>query len=352
MTLAAARTGKYLATLPDGETGDRADWVTTQLPLRGTHPGLITVRRSRMHRSPLNPFIHTPLYLVRPGQTLSADWLDLGYAAAARSAPILADLATRHTLAGVRLQVGIPGPLDMAVFSWVNPLRQYQIEADAALREVEAIEAFTGRTAVHQVEIPVETYLVAKAPRRARGKIAARLARRVTEFIARVPAGSTWIVHLGVGDPHAMPLVTLRDTAALVELGNALGSQWPAGRTFDALHLPLGDGTHPAPLRAGYYAPLADLALPPTVHVSAGLAHADADLEDQLPTLAAAEKAAGHQLGGVEPVRVGPATAGGARGDGPAGRPGRRHMTRKVDDGAEVVPAVRGDVHPGTPAVR
>lgn len=195
---------------------------------------------------------------------------------------MLNQLKVEHGLPALRLQVGIPGPFDIALLCWAHPLRHYQAEVDAALREVDAIDVLTDQTAVYQLELPLETVITARVPPLLRPGIARRLAARAADFVAHAPSGSTWIVHLCVGDPHGAPFSTLTDARPLVELANALATQWPGGRTLEAMHLPLGDGKHPAPVDAAYYAPLADLTLPETVHVSAGLAHAGAHLDDQL----------------------------------------------------------------------
>lgn len=292
LEFAVSRLGEYLLTVP--EETDRPNWVIELVEARAHHPDLLTLRRSRMSEPiSLRPLLHPPRYVTRPGHRITAETLGLPYAAsAAVAAPILTEVAAEHGLSHLRLQVGIPGPLDVAAFSWLRPLHYYPIEADAALREIQTIYALTGGHAVYQLEIPLETVAVAKAPRRHRPRVARLMARRLAEFVTQMPSGVEVIVHPCVGNKNDSPLVDLKDAGPLVELSNAIYEQWPEGRILSGLHLPFGSQARPAPYTRSYYAPLADLVVPETVHVSAGLVRPEADLERHRWALDAAEQMA------------------------------------------------------------
>jgi len=264
------RFGDHLESVP--EETSRPNWVIEMIEARATNPYLRTVRHSRFSEPrALRPILDPPRYMVRRGHTLTAADLDLPYAAeAAISAPIIAELAPR-----LRPQYGIPGPLNVAAFSWLRPLAYYDLEAKAAQEQVEAIHKLTGSRALYQLEIPLETVAVAKAPRSQQVRVARAMARRACDFIAGTPSGSEWVIHLCVGNKNDEPLVNLSDTSPLVHLANALLEYWPADQILHGVHFPLGSSRNPVPTGLAYYTPLGDLALPRDVHLLAGFVRAD-----------------------------------------------------------------------------
>jgi hypothetical protein len=153
----------------------------------------------------------------------------------------------------LRLQVGISGPLDVAAFSWVRPLEHYDAEFYAVLREIRTIFSLTRGSVVYQLELPLDTVAVARAPRLLRHKAAENMARRACELIGQAPKDSSWIIHLCYGNKNDEPLASPPDVRPLVELGNALYAHWPQERVFEALHLPFGDKFQPAPPEMDFY---------------------------------------------------------------------------------------------------
>lgn len=290
-------TGAHITTAP-AEGADRADWAVPILLRRLAHPDMRVLKRLTYDDSPtlwkLASIMHP-----RAGRRPTRSMLGLGYFDYAHSIwPTFQDLIIG--LPQVRLQVGIPGPADLAAFSW-GPWtpRFYRDEVAGALVEVQQIYELTAGAVVFQLELPVETVLVAKAPRRQQARLVDSLVRRLLDFIEQAPMGCTWIVHWCVGDANGKPLVHLPDAGPLVELSNALCAGWPLLGTqiLDALHLPLGNSVDPAPVTRPYYAPLADLVVPESVHVSAGLSHYAGHVEDQVDALASAEYAFGREMG-------------------------------------------------------
>ncbi|HZE02622.1 MAG TPA: hypothetical protein VE155_12740 [Pseudonocardiaceae bacterium] len=244
---------------------------------RAGNPNLITVRRSRMSEPiPLRPLLHPPRYIPRPGTKITGDMLELPYAAeAAASYPILKRMIEKYSLRDIPPQYGIPDPLNLAGFSWLNPLRHYDADADAALREVNSIWEITDGHVLYQLEIPCQTYAVAKAPRRYQSAVARHLAQRIAQFIERTPVGSAWTVHLCVGNKNDEPLIDLENTEPLVTLVNELAYYWPTTQELTSMSLPFGSRIRPVPLTADYYAALSDLHLPPGIQLTAGLVRGD-----------------------------------------------------------------------------
>jgi hypothetical protein len=299
LEFAVTRLGEYLLAVPE-ETG-RPNWVIEFIEARADLPNVVTLRRSRMSQPiPLRPLLHPPRYIARPGHRITPESLKLPYAASAAVAvPLLAEIAAARQLPHLRLQVGVPAPLDVAAFSWLRPLHYYPIEAAAALAEIRAIHDLADGHALYQLEIPLETVAVAKAPRRQQARVAQSMARRLSEFVAQMPQGAEVMVHLCVGNKNDLPLVDLADVGPLIELSNALWAHWPTGQVFSGLHLPFGSRVRPAPYTQFYYAALADLAVPESVHVSAGLVRPEAGLEQHRWALDVAEQVANRGKLGV-----------------------------------------------------
>lgn len=298
---------------PDGEnTMRRSDWVTAEIENRAQLPELITLRRSRMSdRNRLIPALHAPIYAVRPGHELPVDYLNNGHCDnAVIAASILQELAAQRFISKrPKLQVDIPGPLDLAAFSWgPQILRYYEGECIALLREIEAIHERLSGQVIFQLSIPLETYLIAKTPRSRQQRMAARLMKRLCDFVARTPLGCIFIVHFCDGDAHGKPIVANNSVGALVTGANELYYRWPhTTHTLHGVLLPFGNGAHAAPPMASHYWALRNLVLPPTVRLIAGfVAPGLASLDDQLDTLAAIEYAAHREVVISSPCGWGP----------------------------------------------
>ncbi|MGH7743350.1 MAG: hypothetical protein ACREQ5_00810 [Candidatus Dormibacteria bacterium] len=292
-------TGPNQETVVDGETNED-EWVVDTVRRRERDPHIRCYRKSQFHRVPLKLWrgaVCAPRSGAGPKNML------LRYAEhAGESYP---DYQRLTQGLPVRPQYGIPGPLNPAVFTW-GPLalKYYDLEVQAAVWEVDTIHALTGGGVLYQLEVPVETVLVAKAPARARAKVAARMARRIGQFITQTPPGGSWAVHLCLGNLHDLPLVDVEDTSPLVELANHIIYAWPDTHRLEVLHLPLGSRPHPAPSGENsgdwlYYLPLRGLALDIAggVHVSAGLADPLVPVEDQQKALALVDRAVGVHVG-------------------------------------------------------
>lgn len=299
-------TGHAITTAP-AEGTDRVDWVIHILQRREAHPDLTVLKRCRYYdQDPMTLWSGSAILRPRRGMRLTPAALSLGYADYARAAwPVFRELAPNYRQ--VRLQVGIPGPTDLAAMSW-GPwaLARYKDEVDAALIEIAQIHDLTGGQAVYQVELPVPTYLVWKAPRSQRTKLADRLGRAVAEFIAKTPVGTAWILHPCTSDPHGKPLTVPADASVMVDLVNGIYAHWPSTQVLDAVHLPLCEGLHSASIDLAYYGPLAELDVPKEVHVSAGVVRAADTVDRMRLALDAAEQMANRgQLGVSCPCGMG-----------------------------------------------
>jgi hypothetical protein len=279
MRLMLAITGDHLKTIPDGETtAGREDWVVPTVLARLNHPDVVTLKRFNYDTLDFRPW-HGGIATNRPGHKITEDTLGLRYDEHALEALTILDKLVWSWPTAPALQVGIASPLDLALFTF-GPFapRHYRAETNAALAAIGDVH-YAAPSAVFQLELPLETYLVAQSPKRVQLRVANWCARRLANFIQCTAADTEWIIHLCVGDPHGQPLVTPTDVGPLVVLANAIAAHWPADHTLDAIHFPFADGTHTAPTNAAYYWDLRYLEVPDEVDLLAGVVTAEQGVE-------------------------------------------------------------------------
>lgn len=271
MRTALTRLGPFLRTLPDGETGERQDWIIHIIEGLRDHPDLELRREGRW-----TDYDDTPVFQVRRGHTLSGASLDFGHVAAfEHSFPIFRRLRQEHDRADLAFQVGMPGDFDMALFTLgpAGPFRQRAPFTDVTLAEIAEIHRQGGSEVVFQIEVPAELVFVAKMPPPAQPAMARFLARGLTALAANAPAGARFGIHLCLGDMNHRALGRMADVRPLVHLTNAIVERWPEGRPLEFVHAPFAAAVDPPPNSTRFYAPLRDLRLPPDVAFVAGFVH-------------------------------------------------------------------------------
>ena len=161
-------------TVPDGETGERRDWVTRLIENLRTHPDLELKRDGDW-----SGYRHTPAFRVKQGRRLQS--IDLDYSSEfEKSWPHYQELVQPS---GRQFQVGIPGHLDVAAiafgFNLAAALRNLAPFRDATTREIAAIYDRGGNRVTFQLEVPIELIMLTRVPRPARWAAARRFAREV-----------------------------------------------------------------------------------------------------------------------------------------------------------------------------
>ena len=280
MSTALEVLGPYLRSLPDGETGERRNWIVSIVDgLRG-HPDL-ELRKD----GDWSDYDRVPRLRVRRGRRLYGAALDFGHVAAVRAShPAFEQARADAGRPELRFQEGVPGDFDLAVFT-LGPaaaLRHLRAFREATLAEVRDVAALTGPGTLFQIEVPVELVLLTKAPAAARPALAAGFARAITGLAAATAEGTRFAVHLCLGDMNNRAFGTMPDVSPLVLLANKVLAGWPAGRPLDLLHAPFAAADQPATVQPDFYAPLRDLRLPADVRFAAGFAHEAQPLADQL----------------------------------------------------------------------
>ncbi len=280
MTTALELLGPCLRTLPDGETGERRNWIISIIEGLRDHPDL-EIRKE----GDWSDYDKVPIFKIRKGHRLFGASLDFGHVDAVRASfPAFErarDAAARPDLV---FQEGVPGDFDLAMFTLgpVGALRHQRAFTEATLAEIRAVGEITGPETLFQIEVPAELVLLAKAPAAARPALARLLARSTTTIALASPAGTRFGVHLCLGDMNNRAFGTMSDVTPLVLLANEILRGWPADRPLEILHAPFSAADQPATTDAAFYAPLSRLALPARVRFAAGFAHESQSLGDQL----------------------------------------------------------------------
>ena len=281
------RLGSHLVTVSDGETGSRQHWIQGLLDSFQDHPDLEPAKPGDW-----SDYDRTPTVRVRRGHDFSSERLDLGYLRHfEESWPVYQ--ARRGAVNGalrpeLRFQVGVPGDLDLAAFTFGNPLvalRHRSAFRNATLRDVRAIHARVGDEVVYQLEIPFELIVLTKLPGPLVGPAAAFFARGITHLVRGAPAGTRWGIHLCLGDMNHRAMGRLDDVRRIVALSNAIVDRWPAGRHLDFMHVPLAAAAEPPPADLAFYEPLRDVHLPASTRFVGGFVHEERTLTEQCALL-------------------------------------------------------------------
>ncbi len=280
MSTALQILGPSLRSLPDGETGERRNWIISIIDGFRRHPDLELSKPGDW-----SDYDKTPVMKIRKGHKLYGAALDLGHLDAVRSS--FPDFEHTRAAAGrpdLAFQQGVPGDFDLAMFTLgpVGALRSRRPFTEATLAEIRDVKAITGADTLFQIEVPAELVLLAKAPAPARPMMARLFAKSITGLAAATPAGTRFGVHLCLGDMNNRAFATMTDVAPMVLLANAILRSWPEDRPLDILHAPFAAADQPATTDGAFYAPLRELTLPDSVRFAAGFAHESQPLSDQL----------------------------------------------------------------------
>jgi hypothetical protein len=294
MALAEQLLGPTLQWLPDGETGERRNWIATIIDGLGSHPDLELVKAADW-----SSYDDTPRYRIRKRHRLRGETMDFGHVGWFRHAqPEFRIVKERLGRPDLALQIGVPGPVDMAAFT-LGPrgaLLHRKPFQDATVAEIAAIFAEAGQEVVFQVEVPFELVLVAQAPAPLRPLVARWFGSLIASVAREAPAGARFGIHLCLGDLDHKSLTEMKDIGPVVHLANAIAAAWPAERSLDFVHAPFAGASQPPPSDPNFYAPLWRLRLPGRTRFIAGFVFEHQSLEEQRAVLAMIERAYGRRV--------------------------------------------------------
>lgn len=266
-----------LRRLSGGETGERLQWFVPLVKELQRSPAIRTLRHGDW-----SSYTDRDRLAVRHGQRLTPDAIPLHLARWADEELRLLDAAGTPATATRPLQIGVPGYLDIALFTFgpVGGARLATVFLSALAAQIERIVALARDRVIFQLESPAALIAVASTPPVLQAMMAAAMARLVTAQAKRSPVGTRFGIHLCLGDLGHRAAVQLPDAGPLVRLTNALARRWPADRDLEFVHLPLSGADQAPVTEPGYYTPLRRLreSLPQLV---AGIAHEDLSRTEQ-----------------------------------------------------------------------
>lgn len=293
MKLAKDELGSHLRWLPDGETGDRQDWVASIIDGLRTHPDLELSKEGDW-----SDYDSTPRFRIRKGHKLVGSSLDFGHVEAfEESYPLFKKAKAKSKNDDLTFQVGIPGDFDMAglVLGPGGALRKRSIFHDATVSEIRRIAELADDDVLFQIEVPFELIFVARAPKPIRRLVAKRMAKIVAKIGSDAPAGTRFGIHLCLGDMNHESLINMKDMSPVVALANAIVAVWPQGRPLEFVHAPFAGASQAPSLEESYYAPLSKLRLGGARFI-AGFAYEHQDLEQQQRLLGVIEREVGRKV--------------------------------------------------------
>ncbi|MBT8216421.1 MAG: hypothetical protein KJO17_06210, partial [Acidimicrobiia bacterium] len=203
--------------MPDGETGDRADWVNRLVEGLRTNPALELVSDGSW-----SGYDDTPAFRVKRGARLRS--IELDYHESFLDS--WKDYENMVAGSGRRFQVGIPGHIDLAAiafgFNLPSAMRHLAPFREATIREIGAIGGRRRDSVLFQLEVPIELIMLSKLPGPARAPAAGRFAREILRVVDASAPGTRFGLHLCLGDLNNRSMGDPPDAAALVTLANAL----------------------------------------------------------------------------------------------------------------------------------
>lgn len=296
MELCLDQLAPYLRRMSDGETGDRHQWITVPGDALRSNPDLEMTKDGGW-----TDYTDISAFRVRDGVTMDPDNVRLPLARAFEgSFPAFKVLRERYGRGDLAFQVGIPAPLDLAIYflgdaTFTDPSIMEALTR-AHIREIERIHAQGADEVVFQIETVVGLVAVAQAPDDQQPDVAAQMAGTFKDLVARSPEGARFGIHLCLGDFHHKAYGAMRDVRPLVLLANEFARDFPAGRSLDFVHAPFAAAAKPPIPEESFYAPLQDLQLPDDVRFIAGFIHESLDLPAHQRLLERIERFAGREV--------------------------------------------------------
>ena len=270
-----------------------ANWIVDYLQAAKQRPEVFAVVRPGAAVGPdgtVRPPAHDdgppgyhllPVFALRKGVRLRPEHVAMNRVAAVgqRVEALRRLRAERTELAGVRLQVSQPAPLDLAMFVFagvaveegmplrpmlrelravLTALRHLPVFREALLREMAELHAAYGDELQWQVESPVGQLLATKTAAFGLGRLGAWLVGgTLAAFLRAIPADVDTTLHLCQGDYYNHELLAPRSLKPAVRVLNRIGrSLGRRGRRLPQAHIPCACGSHPAPTQRQFYRPL------------------------------------------------------------------------------------------------
>ena len=271
----SAALGRRIKRLPDGETGERLDWITWLEPIFAENPALersdefFRVHATGTGRNRYTLKVGAAPESVRFDNLFYADVAKRSYAVFRR----LRDAG--RILAGTRFQVDLVPAHSVIWLFLVDKLHAPidPIYNEAVKREIDKIAAAIPHDEL-AIQFDVASAVFARLERnepssygRSKAEMQATFSNILVELGNRVPADIDLMYHLCYGDSGHRHVVEPSDMGDMVEFANRVCGQ--IARPVQLVHMPVprnrGDDA--------YFEPLARLRLRPEAELCLGLVH-------------------------------------------------------------------------------
>ncbi|MEM7118188.1 MAG: hypothetical protein AAF614_37510 [Chloroflexota bacterium] len=281
--------GQHLRRMPDGETGERTNWISWQKEVFATTPQLEQVK-------PRDDDYGRAIPQAKLREGFSANDINfgpLGYSAAAlASYADFAQLKAAEAIpANCRFQVCLPTPLAPLQFyiamenrADIEPMYEKKLlaELDEILAAIPA-----GELAI-QWDTAVEFGILEGVFPNHLENPHAGIMTRLIRLGNRVPAGVELGYHLCYGDSGHRHFVEPQDARLLVNVANEIGAN--LDRPLNWIHLPVPRSRDDD----AYFLPLQELRLPSETELYLGLIHMTDGVEGAEQRIQAAKTAVSH----------------------------------------------------------
>ena len=279
----AAKLGKRLRRIPDGETGIRTNWIQWQFPLLQEAPEFAPADE------PAGPW-GARLQLRAGVRSEDIAFPELGYQAAAlESYKVFSRLKREGVIPeGVRFQVCLPTPLAVTHLRFI-PRDQAAVEAAYEHKMLEelagVVAAVPGDKLAIQWDTAVEFAVLEGLLESFIENPESDIIDRLVRLGEAVPDGVELGYHLCYGDVQHAHFIEPRDTGKLAAIANGVCES--VERAINWIHMPVPrDRLDPA-----YFAPLADLRLQSSTELYLGLVHLTDGVDGTIARIAAAQAA-------------------------------------------------------------
>jgi hypothetical protein len=276
--------GGRLRRIPDGETGDRSNWIGWQIQFFAANPSFEIIQRDRQAYAPL------PTVKLRPQVTPDEIvFNNIGYADAAIASYAVFSRLKRDGIipANYRFQVSLPTPL-APVMAFVGSENLPKVEPayeTAMFAELDRIAAAIPHDELAiQWDVAVEFGILEDAAFRGSAEIKQGIIDRLIRLGERVPEDVELGYHLCYGDAGHKHFKEPEDTSKLVEVANAISAG--AKRPINWIHLPVPRNR----TDEAYFAPLRNLKLHPETELYLGLVHYTDGVEGTRKRIEAAQR--------------------------------------------------------------
>ncbi len=254
MTTAARILGRHLYAVPDGETGDRSQWILWQVDKLTAIDGIDLVGTHGVDEADNQDYAAFPSIAVDRSVTEMAPGA-LGYSDAAMASYEVFKRLREHEVvpADVKFQVSMPTPY-ATVIAWIREEDQerfFPIYADAIAAEIAKIAQTVGDDLLLQHDVAVEIgALTGNFATLDHFRDKSVVIDSLRAALDRTPAGVEQGVHLCYGDYKHRHFAIPQDLGLCVELANAVTEK------AAYIHMPVDRETGRNPR---YFEPLRDL---------------------------------------------------------------------------------------------